>query len=326
MLRQGFLVALTLGMLAAPFAVRAQTSPKRPQIGVLRTSSRDAPDPGLDGFRQGLRELGYVEGQNLHLEYRWADGRPGRVSALAAELVRLRVDVIVTGGEQAILAVKQATGTIPVVMGASNDPVGAGLVASLGRPGGNITGMTILSPELSRKRLELLTELLPRVSRVAVLYNPAFPGTALDLRETRNAARELGLTLHEVEIRGAGDLEAAIAGARKRADALISLADPFFTAHRARIAALATKHRLPGMYSWKEFVQSGGLMAYGPSLFELYRHAATHVDKILKGAKPADLPVEQPTKFELAVNLGTAKTLDLTIPPAILARADLMIP
>jgi putative ABC transport system substrate-binding protein len=202
-----------------------------------------------------------VEGQNVRFEYRWAEGRAERMATLAGELVRLNVDVIVTGGEQAILAVKQATGTIPVVMGASNDPVSAGLVASLGRPGGNVTGMTILSPELSRKRLDLLKEVLPRVSRVAVLYNPAFPGTVLDLTETRKAARELGLALHDVEVRGPGDLDAAIAGARKRADAVISLADPFFTAHRARIAALATGHRLPGMYYWKQFVESGGLMA-----------------------------------------------------------------
>jgi putative ABC transport system substrate-binding protein len=186
--------------------------------------------------------------------------------------------------------------------------------------------MTILSPELSRKRLELLKEVLPRASRVAVLYNPAFPGTVLDLRETRNAARELGVRLQEVEVRRPEDFEAAIAGARKRADAVISLADPFFTAHRTRIVASATRHRLAGMYYWKEFVESGGLMAYGPSLPELYRHAASHVDKILKGAKPADLPVEQPTKFELAVNLRTAKILGLTIPPSVLARADLVIP
>lgn len=219
---------------------------------MLRTSARNAPDPALDGFRQGLRVSATSRSKACVSSTDGPKAGPTECLTLAAELVRLKGDVIVTGGEQAILAVRQATQTIPVVMGASNDPVGAGLVGSLARPGGKVTGMTILSPELSRKRLELLKEVLPRAARVAVLQNPAFPGAALDLRETRNAARELGLTLQDAEVRRAEDLDAAMASARKGADAVISLADPFLTAHRARIVAAATKHRLPGMYSWKE--------------------------------------------------------------------------
>ena len=322
----GVVMVLVLKLLTTPSDVYAQTAAQPPRVGVLRTQSRDALDSAAEGLRQGLRELGYVEGQNILLEYRWAGGKPERLPALAAELVRLKVDVIVTGGEQAILAAKQATPTIPIVMGASNDPVGAGLVASLARPGGNITGMTILSPELSRKRLELLKEVLPRASRVAVLFNPAFPGTALDLRQTRDAARTLGLALHEVKVQRPAEFEAAFATARDRTDALIPLADPFFTAHHARIVDLARKYRLPGIYNWKEYVAAGGLMSYGPSLRELYRRAATHVDKILKGDKPGDLPVEQPTTFELAINLSTAKTFGLTLPPSLMARVDQVIP
>ncbi|MGH7333739.1 MAG: ABC transporter substrate-binding protein [Candidatus Rokuibacteriota bacterium] len=323
--RKSVVVALALGVLAAPGAAYAQAA-KVPRIGLLRFVSRDAPDPAAEGFRQGLREHGRVDGQNIHIEYRWAEGRAERVPALVAELVRLNVDVIVTGGEQAILAAKRATSTIPIVMGASNDPVGAGLVASLGRPGGNVTGMAVLSPELSRKRLQLLKEVLPRASRVAVLSNPGYPGTARDLAETRSAAQELGgLTLQNVEIRSPADFEAALAAVAQRADALILLGDPFFTAHRTQLAALAAKHRIPAVYYWKEFVEGGGLMSYGPNLRDLYRRAATHVDKILKGARPADLPVEQPTTFELAINLKTAQAFNLAFPQPVLARADHVI-
>jgi putative ABC transport system substrate-binding protein len=314
-----------VAVLAVLLRVDAQAMAKMPRIGLLRTNARDAPDPATDGFRQGLQELGYVEGQSIQLESRWAEGRPDRLSALAAQLVALNVDVIVTGGEQAIRAARQATRTIPIVMGASNDPVGAGLVASLGRPGGNITGMTILSGELSRKRLELLKDMLPRVSRIAVMYNPAFPGTALDLGQTRDAAQALGLTLEDVEVHRAADLETAVTIVRQRVEAVVPLADPFFTAHRARILDLTARHRLPGMYYWREFAEAGGLMAYGPNLLDLYRRAAMHVDRILKGARPADIPVEQPTKFELVINLKTAKALGLRIPPSLLARADQVI-
>ncbi len=257
---EGIVIAIALGFGGLPLAAQPQATADIPRLGLLRIYSRDALDLGMEGFRQGLRELGYVEGQNIFLEYRWADGRPDRLPALAAELVRLNVDVIVTGGEQAILAAKRATSTIPIVMGASNDPVGAGLVTSLARPGGNVTGMTILSPELSRKRLELLKEVVPRASRVAVLYNPAFPGAALDLAQMRSAAHTLGLTLQEMQVRGPAEFEAAFVTARKRADVLIPLADPFFTTHRVRIVELATKHRLPGIYNWKEYVEAGGLI------------------------------------------------------------------
>jgi putative ABC transport system substrate-binding protein len=303
----------------------AQTSARIPRVGLLRSQSRDTPDAAADGFRQGLQELGYTVGRNVELEYRWAGGRPERLAALAAELAALNMDVIVTGGEQAIVAAKEAAPTVPIVMGASNDPVAAGLVASLARPGGSITGMTILSGELSRKRLELLKEVLPRITRVAVLTNPTFPGSALDLRHTLGAARTLGLALETVEVRAPADLETAVAESRRRAEALLPLADPFFTAHRMRIVGLARRHRLPAMYYWSEFVEAGGLMSYGPNLFDLYRQAASHVDKILRGARPADLPVEQPTTFQLAVNLRTASALEVSLAPSVRARADRVI-
>ena len=325
-LSPGLVVAVALGVLLAATASDAQTASPVWRIGVLRTPAADAVDSATEGLRQGLRELGYVEGQNVHLEYRWAGGKPERLPALAAELARANVDAIVTGGEQAILAAKRATSTIPIVMGASNDPVGAGLVASFARPGGNVTGMTILSPELSRKRLELLKEVAPSISRVAVLYNPDFPGTALDLRQTRDAARTLGLALHDVAVQQPGQFDAIFSSVRKRADAFVLLADPFFTSHHPLVVDLARKHRLPAVYYWKEFVVAGGLISYGPNLRDLYRRAATHVDKILKGTRPGDLPVEQPTTFELVINLGTAKAFGLSIPPSLVARADQVIP
>jgi putative ABC transport system substrate-binding protein len=315
--------AIALAILATGPAGAQQSKPAR--VGLLRTTSPDVRDPGADGLRSGLRELGYVDGQNIRIEYRWAEGRPERVPALAADLVRLNVAVIVTGGEQAILAAKKATSTIPIVMGASNDAVQAGLVASLARPGGNVTGMTILSPDLSRKRLQLLAEVLPAASRVGVLSNPAYPGTELEWRETLAAATSLGLTLHNIEVRSEADLAPALEAARSRADALLPLGDPFFTAHRVQIARLAMKHRLPGVFYWKEFAEAGGLMSYGPNLREMYRRAAWHVGRILKGAKPADLPVEQPTRYEFTINLATAKAFNLVIPQAALVRADSVI-
>jgi putative ABC transport system substrate-binding protein len=294
------------------------------RIGLLRTGS--LPDPALDAFNEGLRELGYVEGQNVVLDVRFAAGRLDRLPPLAAELVGRDVDVVVTGGEAAIQAAKAATRTIPIVMGASNDPVGAGLVESLARPGGNITGSTILAPELSRKRLELLREMKPGVVRLAVLAEPTSPGTGRDLGETQSAARVLGFRLQLWTVRTPKDLDEAFAGMRReRAEALITLADPVFTASRVRIVNLAAATRLPAIYYWKDFVDAGGLMSYGPSLQGLYRRAATYVDKILKGAKPGDLPIEQPTKFELVINLKTAKALGLTIPPSLLQRANEVI-
>ena len=292
---------------------------------MLRTPASTAPDPAAEGFRQGLRDLGYVDGQNIHLEFRWAEGRPERIPALAAALVQTNPDVLVTGGEQAILALKRATSTIPIVMGASNDPVGARLIESLARPGTNVTGMTVVAPEVSRKRLQLLKEVVPRAIRIAVLADPSYPATALDLAEMRHAAQALGLRLDIVDVRTPAEIEPAIIAARDRADALLPVGDPFLTAHRARIAELAGKYRIPAIYYWKEFVEAGGLMAYGPNLRESYRRAATFVDKILKGARPSDLPVERPTTFELTINLKTAKAQGIAIPQAVLVRADRII-
>jgi putative ABC transport system substrate-binding protein len=322
--RRTFLGTLAGGLLATPLAARAQQASKIPRVGLLRTGS--PPDPALDAFKQGLRDLGYVEGQNIVLDVRFAAGRLDRLSSLAAELVRRDVDVVVTGGEAAIQAARTATRTIPIVMGASNDPVGAGLVESLARPGGNITGSTILAPELSRKRLDLLRETRPGIVRVAVLSDPTSPGTGRDLEETQSASLVLGFRLQVWTVRAPKDLDEAFAGMRReRAEALMTLADPVFTASRVKIVKLAAATRLPSVYYWKDFVDAGGLMSYGPSLQGLYRRAATYVDKILKGAKPGDLPIEQPTKFELVINLKTAKALGLTIPPSLLQRADQVI-
>jgi putative ABC transport system substrate-binding protein len=322
--RRAFIATLAGGLLAAPFAAEAQPAGKIARIGLLRTGA--PPDPALDAFKEGLRELGYVEGQNVVLDVRFAAGRLDRLPSLAAKLVRRDVAVVVTGGEAAIQAARAATRTIPIVMGASNDPVGAGLVESLARPGGNITGSTILAPELSRKRLDFLKEMRPGVVRVAVLSDPMSPGTSRDLEEAQSGARALGFRLQVWTVRTPTDLDEAFAGMkRERAEALMTLADPVFTASRVRIVKLAAATRLPSIYYWKDFVDVGGLMSYGPSLQGLYRRAATYVDKILKGANPGDLPVEQPTKFELVINLKTARTLGLTIPPSVLSRADQVI-
>jgi putative ABC transport system substrate-binding protein len=312
------------GGVLTPLAAAGQQAAKVARIGLLRTGS--PPDPALDAFKEGLRELGYVEGQNVVLHVRFAGGRLDRLPALAAELVLRDVDVVVTGGEAAIQAARVATRTIPIVMGASNDPVGAGLVESLARPGGNITGSTILAPELSRKRLGLLKEIGPGIVRVAVLSDPTSPGIGRDLEETQSAARALGFRLHVWTVRAPKDLDEAFAGMRReRAEAVMVLADPVFTASRVRIVKLVAAARLPSIYYWKDFVDAGGLMSYGPSLQGLYRRAATYVDKILKGAKPGDLPVEQPTKFELVINLKTAKAVGLTLPQSLLLRADQVI-
>ena len=317
----GFLVILALGLLVAPLAAEAQQPAKVPRIGLIRLGS--PPDPPAEAFLQGLRDLGYVEGRTIAIEYRWAQGNPDRIPDLTAELVRLKVDVIVTVGQFA-LAAKQATSTIPIVFAVHANPVGAGLVASLARPGGNITGLSLMSPELSEKRLELLKEALPKLSRVAVLRDPRTPPT--DLQFTEAAARALGLRLQVLEVRDIKDLEPALAAAKKgRAGAVNTLSSPFFSAHRARIVETVAKARLPAMYYQREFVDLGGLMSYAPNFPDLFRRAAAYVDKILKGAKPADLPVEQPTRFEMVVNLKTAKALGLTIPPSILIRADQVI-
>ncbi len=316
------LVALSLGMLAAVPAAEAQQPAKVPRIGLIRPGS--PPDPLVEAFLQGLRDLGYVEGRTIAIEYRWAEGKPERIPDLTAELVRLKVDVIVTSGEPGAPVAKQATSTIPIVFAVHADPVGAGLVASLARPGGNITGLSSMTAELAEKRLELLKEAVPKLSRVAVLRDPRQPPT--DLRLTEAAARALGLRLQVLEVRDINDLEAALAAAKEgRAGALTNLQSAFFIAHRARIVEAVAKTRLPAMYHNMQFVAVGGLMAYSPNFPAMFRRAATYVDKILKGAKPADLPVEQPTRFELVVNLKTAKALGITIPQPILIRADQVI-
>lgn len=323
-----FTVALALALLAAPLGAEAQGPGKAYRIGWLSTSAPTAPEsgPNYASFVLGLRELGYVDGQNLFIESRYDEGKPERLNELAAELVRLQLDVIVAVATPKVRAVQQATKTIPIVMVAVVDPVGAGLVASLGRPGGNTTGLSILSVELSGKRLELLKEVAPGVSHVAVLWNPNNRSNALQLEESTVVAQAMGVTLQPLAVRGPHDVEDAFqAATRGRANALIALDDPAIFIQRARIVALAAKSGLPAVYGLTGFAETGGLMSYGTNMPEHFRRAATYVDKILKGAKPADIPVEQPTTFELQVNLKTAKALGLTIPQSLLLRADRVI-
>jgi putative ABC transport system substrate-binding protein len=306
--------------------VEAQQSGKVPRIGFLIASSPSAIAPRMDAFRQGLRELGHMEGKNIVIEPRHADGKLDRLPALAAELVRLEVDVIVTSGPTATRPAKGATSTIPIVMTFDDDPVGSGFVASLARPGGNITGLSTLSPEVSGKQLELLKEIVPRLGRVAVMGTTTRQGTAQNLREMEPAATAFGVKLQYLDVADPKDIESVFRAASKgRADAVLVLQSPVFNPQRAQIADLALKNRLPAAYPRREFVEAGGLMSYGVSNSDLDRRAATYVDKILKGAKPGDLPVEQPTKFEFVVNLKTAKQIGLTIPPNVLARADKVI-
>jgi putative ABC transport system substrate-binding protein len=319
-----FIVALALSIVAAPLIADAQQPGKVSRIGFL--SPGGATSSPTDAFRQGLRELGYVEGQNLVVEYRWADGDTARLPVLAAELVQLRVDVLVAATNPAVLAARQATSTIPIVFTASSDPVGTGLVASLAHPGGNVTGLSLVTPELSGKRLQLLRETLPRLTRVALLWDAGHVGMADRVKETEAAARQLGVTLHVEWVRDLAGLDRAFATlAQARPDAFLTTVEPFTGDHRQRIVAFAAQQRLPAMYEERDFVDAGGLMAYGPNLAVNYRRAATYVDKILRGTKPADLPVEQPTKFELVINLKTARALGLTIPQSVLIRADEVI-
>ena len=325
-------VALAFSVLLAPLAADAQQAAgKVYRIGFL--SVLGAPTPStpagvLEAFRQGLRELGWVEGQNIVIDYRFAEGRFDRLPDLAAELVRLKVDIIVAVATQGVAAAKNATETIPIVMiSGSADPVGLGFIASLARPGGNVTGLSYsVGPEILGKGLELLMEIVPKVRRVAILSNPASPVQPLFIREVKVAARSLGVQLQLLEARGPNEFDGAFAAmAKERVGALLVVADSIFILHRTRLADLAARSRLPAAYGGRENVEAGGLMSYGPSVRDLFRRAATFVDKILKGAKPADLPVEQPTKFELVINLKTAKALGLTIPPSVLIRADEVI-
>jgi putative ABC transport system substrate-binding protein len=322
--RRAFLGALAGGVLAAPLAAVGQQAGKVWRVGYLSLAS--GPSPRSEALRQGLHELGYVAGQNIAIEDRWAEGDLDRARGAAADLVRLNVEIIVTGGPQATGAAKEATTTIPIVMAVDYDPVGAGFIASLARPGGNITGLSALNPELSGKRLGLLKEIVPRLARIAVLWNPSEPNAETYWRETRLAARAMGVQPQSLEVRVPRDLQGAIQAARRgRANAVTVLTDPVTLYHRAQLADLAAKHRLPAIYSERLFVEAGGLMSYGANDREMHRRAALFVDKILKGAKPSELPVEQPTTYELVINLKTARALGLTIPPSLLQRADQVI-
>ena len=305
---------------------QAQQPAKVPRIGYLGGGSRSSYPARIEVFRQGLRELGYVEGKNIVVEYRYAEGKADRERELAAELARLKVDVIVTGGPTSTRAAKEATVTIPIVMAQDGDPVANGFVASLARPGGNITGLSTLAPELSGKRLELLKEIVPKLSRVTVIGNSTEPSNAQLLREMELAAGALKVKLQYLDVLSSKDIETAFrAAAKGGADGVVMLGSAVFNSHRKQIVDLAVKSRLPATYTRPEYVEDGGLMTYGPSINDLFRRAAAYVDKILKGAKPADLPVEQPKKFELIINLKAAKQIGLTIPPNVLVRADKVI-
>jgi putative tryptophan/tyrosine transport system substrate-binding protein len=314
-------VQLAFGVIA-----EAQQPKKIPRIGFLTATSASSQAPRLEAFRQGLKDLGYFEGKNITIQYRFAEEKLDRVANLAAQLVHLKVDIIVTGGGTSTRAVKEATVTIPIVMGFDNDPVGSGFVASLARPGGNITGLSTLAPEISGKQLELLKEIVPRLSRVAVLGTSTLPGTAQSLKETELAAGAFGVKLQYLDVLDPKNIENAFQAARKgHADAVLVLPSPVFNSQRTQVVELAVKSRLPAIYPNPEFVEDGGLVTYSASSTDLFRRAATYVDKILKGAKPADLPVQQPTKFELVINLKTAKQVALTIPQRVLTRADKVI-
>ena len=326
--RQRKITVLTLCALlfALCFQAQAQQPKKVPRIGYLPSGPISERVHLWDAFRQGMRELGYVEGQNITLVFPSAEVTPERLPHLAAELVSLKVDVIVAAGTPAVQAAKEATKTIPIVTPITTEPLETGLVASLARPGGNITGLSYMSSDLSGKRLELLREVVPGVSRIAVLSNPSSATVPPMMRKTEVAARALGVQLQRLEVHGPDDFERVFQAATKeRAGALITLDDAFAFTQRTRIVKLATKNRLPAIYGFREFVEVGGLMSYAANLSDMYRRAATYVDKILKGTKPADLPVEQPMKFELVINLKTAEQIGLTIPPNVLVRADKVI-
>ena len=319
--RRAFISALS-GSLATPLSAVAQQSRKIPRIGVLHSVPPDHPLANV--FRQGLLAVGYVEGQTVALEYRWSEADQFR--ELADELVRLNVDVIVAPTTPAVRAARQATTTIPIVFAVVGDPVGTGVVSSLARPGGNVTGITMFTSDLAAKRLQLLREAVPRLARISVLWNPDVPDKVLEWESTQAAALPLNIDVQSVQVRSSAEFESAFdVITSRRASALMVLGEPLMFKNRTRIVAFAAQRRLAVMAGFREFPQAGALMSYGPSLAANMRHAAVYVDKILKGAKPADLPVEQPTKFELVVNVKTAKALGLTIPPSILARADQII-
>ena len=324
--RRRFLVTSLAGAFATPLVAKAQPTRKIPRIGFLATPAAEVIKSRVAAFEQALRELGYVDGKSIIIEYRYADGRFERLPNLATELVRLKVDILVAVGANAAHAAKNATNVIPIVIGNAADPVGTGLVTNLARPGGNITGLSDFNLSVVSKRVELLKEVVPTASRVAVLLNPANPTNPLQLEEIRAVAPALGVTLLPLEAKEPDDIDRAFAVMRnERPEALIVFGDLMFGTHRRRIAELAVKGRLPTIWAVGENVKVGGLMSYGTNFDDLYRRAAGYVDRILKGAKPGDLPVEQPTRFELVINLKTAKALGLTIPPSLLARADQII-
>jgi putative ABC transport system substrate-binding protein len=317
-------ITLLGSAVAWPHAGQAQQPAKLPTIGYLGTTAASAWAPWTAAFVQRLHELGWIDGRTVVIQYRWAEGRTERSAELAAELARLKVDVIVTGGNAAVAA-KQASAVVPIVFAVVDDPVGMGLVASLARPGGNVTGLSIQSSDLAGKRIELLREVVPSLRRLAIMANVGFPSGVQEMGEVRSAARILGLDPVELEIRRAEDIAPAFESLKGRADALYVAGDALVVTHRVRINTLALTARLPTMHNNREFVDAAGLMSYGPNLRDLFRRTADYVDKILRGAKPADLPVEQPTKFDLVINLTTAKALGLEIPPTLLTRADEVI-
>jgi putative ABC transport system substrate-binding protein len=324
--RRDFIALLGGAALGWPLGARGQQPTKLPRIGILWPNPLAASGQFVDAFRQGLRELGYVEGQNMIIEFRTTEGNMERLPDLAAELVRIPVDVILTATSPTIRAARQATRIIPIVMANSQDPVSEGFVASLARPGGNVTGLTLFSPDLAAKRAQLLKEIAPTLTRVAVLWNADDPALALALRETVAAADRLGLEFRSLGVRGPSEFDAAFRTATQEGvGALIVLEDNLTFRYRTEIVRLVNSSRLPAMYGLREYAEAGGLVAYGPNLSHMYRRAATYVDKILKGVKPMDLPVEQPVRFELIINLKTAKALGLEIPPTLLARADEVI-
>jgi putative tryptophan/tyrosine transport system substrate-binding protein len=324
MRRRDFVTLIGTAAALWPFAIRAQQTGKMRSIGFLNPGSETS--SVASHFFDALAELGWIEGKNVVFERRYAENRVELLPELAAELVHLNVDVIAANGTLGPLAAKRVTSTIPIVMTAAGDPLGSGLVATLARPGGNVTGVSLMAPDLGGKRLELLRELLPRLARVAVLWNAANPYSANVFKETQGAGRTLGVDVQSLEVRGPDDLDGAFEAARKlRLDAMITVEDPLTFSNRKRIADFTTGQQLPSLSGLREFVADGGLISYGANLADLFRRAAGYVDKILKGAKPADLPVEQPTKFELVINLTTAKALGLTIPGTVIARADEVI-
>jgi ABC-type uncharacterized transport system substrate-binding protein len=325
--RRELLIAFGAGALAASFPVRAQPA-KIPFVAFLSpVVPQNNTDSRLEAFRQGMRDLGYVEGKNLRLEVRWGEGKLERMPAIAAELVRLKPDVLVAATSPSVLAARQATRTIPIVMPVSSDPVGDGIVASLARPGGNITGLSNMAPELGAKRLQLLQEVLAKRSRaIGVMWNPAYKGMGARFNEAKLAAPTLGMDVRSIEVRDPREMEAAFAAlSRNLPDGLLLLADPLTLSMRARIVEFAREKNLPAIYETREFVEAGGLMSYGPNLDAQYRRAAYYVDRILNGARPGDLPIEQPVKIELLVNLRTARALGIKVPKAILVNAAQVI-